>query len=278
MSLGIAFKGPEGIVLAADSRVILQAEVTHGAEKMVLPSAFDNATKLLQIAGHKYVGAVTYGLGAIGQQEPRTAHSLLLELEGYLSKKDTERFTVKDYAENLGKFFNDQWQARMPTNYSGPDMIFLVGGFDPDEPYGKVFQVLIPSNPVPAECNAGQFGITWGGQSEYTHRLIKGFDPQMPSLVQNFLHLTPEQTTALAGHLESALSSPIPYQFLPLQDSVNLSILLISTTMQIQNWVVGVRGVGGAIDVATITRKCGFVAVQQKAISGHKIIIRRAGD
>jgi hypothetical protein len=278
MSLGIAFKGPEGIVLAADSRVILQAEVTHGAEKMVLPSAFDNATKLLQIAGHKYVGAVTYGLGAIGQQEPRTAHSFLLEFEDYLSKKKIDRFPIKDFAENLANFFKEQWNGRMPSNYSGPDMVFLVGGFDAGEPYGKVFQVLIPSNIVPTEYNAGQFGITWGGQSEYTHRLIKGFDPQMPSLVQNFLKLSPEQTIELERHLENALSSPIPYQFLPLQDSVNLSILLIRTTMEIQNWIVGVRGVGGAIDVATITRKDGFIAVQQKAISGEKIIIRRAGD
>ena len=278
MSLGIAFKGPEGIVLAADSRVILQAEVTHGAEKMVLPSAFDNATKLLQIAGHKYVGAVTYGLGAIGQQEPRTAHSFLLEFEDYLSKKKIDRFPIKDFAENLANFFKEQWNGRMPSNYSGPDMVFLVGGFDADEPYGKVFQVLIPSNIVPTEYNAGQFGITWGGQSEYTHRLIKGFDPQMPSLVQNFLKLNPEQTIELERYLENALSSPIPYQFLPLQDSVNLSILLIRTTMEIQNWIVGVRGVGGAIDVATITRKDGFIAVQQKAISGEKIIIRRAGD
>ena len=278
MSLGIAFKGPEGIVLAADSRVILSAEMQSGVEKMILPSTFDNATKLLQITGHNYVGAVTYGVGAIGQQEPRTAHSFLLEFEDYLSKKDIKRLPIKDFAENLANFFIIQWKDRMPSNYSGPDMVFLVGGFDAGEPYGRVFQVLIPSNLVPIECNAGQFGITWGGQSEYTHRLIKGFDPRMPSLVQNFLSLSAEQTTALEGHLESALSSPIPYQFLPLQDSVNLSILLIRTTMEIQNWIVGVRGVGGAIDVATITRKEGFIPVQQKAIIGQRTIIRRTGD
>jgi 20S proteasome alpha/beta subunit len=75
MSLGIAFKGPEGIVLAADSRVTLTAEMKHGNEKMTLPSTFDNATKLLKIAEHNYIGVVTYGVGAIGQQEPRTAHS-----------------------------------------------------------------------------------------------------------------------------------------------------------------------------------------------------------
>jgi hypothetical protein len=43
--------------------------------------------------------------------------------------------------------------------------------------------------------------------------------------------------------------------------------------MEIQNWIVGVRGVGGAIDVATITRTDGFQSVQRKAIVGEKRIL-----
>jgi hypothetical protein len=78
MSLGIAFKGPEGIVLAADSRVSLTA---NAPGKPPITATFDNAIKLLQVKGQKYVGAVTYGLGAIGQQEPRTAHSFVPEFE-----------------------------------------------------------------------------------------------------------------------------------------------------------------------------------------------------
>lgn len=273
MSLGIAFKGPEGIVLAADSRVILTAEMRHGQERMMLPSTFDSATKLLQIAGHDYVGAVTYGVGAIGQQEPRTAHSFLPEFEDYLSKKNTNRLPINQFASNLSEFFKQQWETRMPRNYSGPDMVFLVGGFDSNEPYGRVFQVAIPSSPEPTEQNAGQFGITWGGQLEYTHRLIKGFDPKLPSLAQSFLTLRDEQKTELERHLEGQLSLPIPYQFLPLQDCVHLSIFLIRTTMEIQKWIVGVRGVGGAIDVATITRTDGFTPIQQKTIIGQKYVL-----
>ena len=74
MSLGIAFKGPEGIVLAADSRVTLMAQVQQPnlPTPMVLPASYDNATKLLRIKGQRYVGAVTYGAGAIGVTEPRT--------------------------------------------------------------------------------------------------------------------------------------------------------------------------------------------------------------
>ena len=196
MSLGIAFKGPEGIVLAADSRVTLTAEKQRGEERMMFPSTFDNATKLLQIAGHNYVGAVTYGVGAIGQQEPRTAHSFLPEFEDALLKENIGRLAVEDFAVRFSDFFTHQWADKMPDDYSGPDMVFLIGGFDKGSPYGRVFKFNIPSNPVPEEQNAGQFGVTWGGQLEYTTRLIKGFDPQLPSVVQNFLGLTDEQRTA----------------------------------------------------------------------------------
>lgn len=273
MSLGIAFKGPEGIVLAADSRVTLTAEMQRGEERMMLPSTFDNATKLLHIAGHNYVGVVTYGVGAIGQQEPRTAHSFLPEFEDALSREGVGRLSIEDFAVRFSDFFMRQWTAKMPDDYSGPDMVFLIGGFDEDAPYGRVYKADVPSNPTPEEQNADQFGITWGGQLEYTTRLIKGFDPQLPLLVQSFAGLTDEQRTALQKHLEGALSSRIPYQFLPLQDCVDLSIFLIRTTMEVQNWIVGVRGVGGAIDVATITRTEGFRPVQQKTIVGQKRVV-----
>ena len=273
MSLGIAFKGPEGIVLAADSRVTLTAEMQQGSNKMMLPATYDNATKLLEISAYKHVGVVTYGIGAIGQREPRTAHSFLPELEETLSKEAIDPFCVDKFATKLGVFFMEQWKKIMPGDYSGPDMVFLIGGFDKAAPYGKVYQVSIPSKPEPIEQNIGQFGVTWGGQLEHTNRLIKGFDPQLPMIVQNFLKLTDEQRIALEKHLDGALSTRIPYPFLPLQDCVNLSIFLIRTTMELQNWIIGVRGVGGAIDVATITRTDGFKPIQRKMIVGQRNII-----
>jgi hypothetical protein len=275
MSLGIAFKGPEGIVLAADSRVTLTAEIQRDQGKMTLPSTFDNATKLLQIPRQKYVGVVTYGLGAIGLQEPRTAYGFLPEFEGKLAdklaEKNTKRLSVEDFSKAFSDFFMEQWTDKMPKDYTGLPMTFLVGGFNKDEPYGKVYKIDIPSQPTPQEQqSAGQFGITWGGQQEHTTRLLKGFDPGLLSIVQEFLQLTDEQRIALERHLENKLSSRIPYQFLPLQDCVDLSVFLIRTTIEIQNWTVDVRGVGGAIDVATITRTDGFQSVQQKKIVGQR--------
>jgi hypothetical protein len=89
-------------------------------------------------------------------------------------------------------------------------------------------------------------------------------------MIQDLLKLTDEQRTSLEKSLESSLSLHIPYQFLPLQDCIDLSIFLVRTSIEIQTWIVGVRGVGGAIDVATITRTEGFKFVQQKRIVGQR--------
>ena len=268
MSLGIAFKGPEGIVLAADSRVTLTTEVPQGDRIAVLPSTFDNATKLLEIPKQRYVGVVTHGLGGIGSKEPRTAHSFVPELDAQLPNR---RLPVRDFADALSCFFVDQWRATMPERWQGPDMTFLVGGYDEDAIYGSVWQIDVPSHPEPREWNRGtEFGLTWGGQLEYVNRLIKGFDPALPSLARECLGLTDEQTHGLESYLEERLSSHIPYQFLPLQDCVDLAVYLIRSTIQLQTWTVGVRGVGGAIDVATITRTGGFQPVMRKAVGAGR--------
>ena len=146
MSLAVAILGPEGVVLAADSRITLTAE-RPGAPP--LPVNFDTATKLLGFSEpHSYVGAVTYGTAVIGL---RSAHSLVPEFEVKLEKES--RLPVKEFADRLSEFFLGQWQKVIPEDYDGPSMMFIVGGFDPQAAYGRVFLVDIPNNPEPVERN-----------------------------------------------------------------------------------------------------------------------------
>lgn len=215
MSLGIAFKGAEGIVLAADSRVTLLAMMqpgpqapgpqapgaqAPGVQATAIPATFDNATKLLRVAGQKFVGAVTYGVGALGQLQPRTAHSFLPEFEAELAKKHGQgtRLPVQSFAQELSDFFLRHWQSQgMPMHPPpGNDMVFLVGGYDKDEPYGRVFEIYIPTRPGPVERHVGEFGMVWGGQREYIDRLIAGFDPNLPAFVQPILNLNDQQRDA----------------------------------------------------------------------------------
>jgi hypothetical protein len=282
MSLGIAFKSPEGVILAADSRVTLTATLpqaqpvlpgTPSPPTVLLPCTYDNATKLLHVKSQPHIGAVTYGAAAIGIREPRTAHSYLPELEEIVNKEfPGKRMTVAEYAKVLSDFFMGKWTSQnMPTG-PGQDMIFLVGGYDFGGVYGKLFEIFIPNNPTPVErCgSAGDFGMVWGGQREFADRLVGGFDGRLPGMAQAFLSLDDAKRDALEAHLKGNLQTQIPFAFLPLQDCVDLAIFLIRMTIVMQHWIIGVRGVGGAVDVAVITQTSGFTEIQKKQLRGEE--------
>ena len=266
MTLAIAFKGSEGVVLAADSRVTLQAimQLPGAPHPLIVPATYDNATKLLKVGGQDHVAAVTYNASAIGIQQPRTAHSLLPEFEAQLA--DEPRLGVEEFARRLSTFFADQWQTR--GGGTGDAMEFLVGGYDDGQAYGKVFYFAVPTAPQPSERLQNDFGIQWGGQSEITSRVLNGYDDALLTLVQ--AKVPGSDRAALAAEITPISGSAIPYQFLPLQDCIDLSVLLIRTTGQVLDYQVGIRGVGGSIDVATVTRAEGFRYVQRKEIRGER--------
>jgi len=265
VSLAIAVKGTEGIVLAADSRVTLEAR-KQGAPP--LPITFDNATKLLSFSGdeHKYVGAITYGAAVIGS---RTAHSFVSEFEQTMLSEKPRRLSIKEYAGSLSSFFLKQWRETVLGGYTGPDMTFVVGGYSPGSAYGEIFLFSVPNRPDPEPQHENGFGMTWGGQLEVVSRLIHGFDPQLMGIAQRVLNLDDKQTQALLAELRSKLQYPIPWEVLAMQDCVDLATFLIRSTMTAQRMAVALRGVGGAIDVATITRTRGIEYVQQKKIHGE---------
>lgn len=262
MSLGVAIKGPEGIVLAADSRVTLEARAPNVLPLLV---SFDNATKLLSFSKQRFAGAVTYGAALIGL---RTAHSFVPEFD---LKLPDEHLEVEEFAKGLSTFFEARWKESMPDDYPGPDMTFIVGGFGPGAAYGRVFLFSIPRNPQPVEQNPGEhnFGMTWGGQLQIATRIIHGYDPALPPTLAQAMGVSEDQLRQALTSLRQQLEFRIPYDVLPLQDCVNLAIFLIRATISAQALAVGVRGVGGPIDVAIITRTEGLKYVQQKKTRGE---------
>lgn len=265
MSLGIAIKAPEGIVLAAESRVTLFANT--GAQ--TLNVNFDNATKLFSFsAPNSSIGVVTYGQAVIGF---RTAQGFVTEFEATLPP---DRLPTEEFAKRLSAFYLEQWNEANKQPYTGAPMVFIVAGFDDGDPYGKIFEVAIPSDPEPAVRygGEGEFGMAWGGQREIVDRLIKGYDHRLMPIAAQKLGIPPENFGEFTRELEQPLSQlelRIPFQVLPLQDCVDLAIFFLRTTIDAQKLTVGIRGCGGFIDVATITRRDGLQFVQKKSIHGE---------
>jgi hypothetical protein len=179
---------------------------------MLIPATYDNATKVLKVAGQNFVAAITYGVGAIGQPpaSPRTAHSFLPEFEEEITQPS--RLSVEDFALKLGDFFNRQWQATMPAG--GPpmgDMVFLVAGYNENEPYGRVYQIAIPSAPKPVEQNVNEFGLTYGGQIEITARILDGIDRGAIQSITMHLSLAQNIADNLFTSIKQRHMLKIPY-------------------------------------------------------------------
>ena len=257
MSLGVVVKGPEGVVLAADTRVTLDRAVGSGPPVRV---NFDNASKLLTLGSpHNRVAAVTYGIGAIGG---RTAHSLMPEFQQSLAGAS---LTTSGYASQLGQFLASCWVAAGEQGV----MSLIIAGVDEGSPYGEVHRIEVPNSPTPVEQHQGSFGMSWGGQLEIVNRIVQGFDPALLSLVAGFCGSAVD-VDQLAEHLRQRLEFTIPYASLPLQDCIDLAAFLIRTTMVAQNLSVGPRGVGGTIEIITITPTEGLQWVQKRQIHGER--------
>lgn len=264
MSLGVVIKGSDGIVLAVDSRVTLEA-MRDGMAPITIN--FDNASKFLHFSHpHDFVGAITYGTAVIGQ---RTANSFIPEFEQTFLSKSKERLKVISYARKLSEFYMARWQELMPKNYKGLPVNFIIGGYDKGEPYGSVYVFSIPNKPKPEPKNPNDFGMTWGGQLEIASRIIQGCDPRFLTIVKNTLKLNDDQVNLLTAELRKNLGFPIPYAILPLQDCVDLAIFLIRSTITAQRLSIGIRGVGGLIEVATVKRTQKLTFIQKKEIQGE---------
>jgi len=271
MSLGIVIKGSEGIVLAADSRVTLTVAVSNpGEPPLNLPVNFDNATKLLTFAKpNKWIGAVTYGDALIGTKlsDMRTPKSFVPEFE---VKFRDERLSVEEFSKQLSDFFLKQWNSRMPSTHEGSGMVFVVGGFDQEAAYGSVYLFNIPNQPTPTERSPKDFGITIGGQQELAARMIQGYDLRLIEILKKELNLNMNQVEKMK-HALNQIQLQIPFPILSLQDCIDLGVFLIKTTTAAQNLSIGVRGVGGAVDLAVITQRDGLKIIQQKELVGERI-------
>jgi hypothetical protein len=227
----------------------------------VVHNTFDNATKLFSFGSpHDHIGVVTYGQASIGQ---RTAYSFVPEFEASL---DGQLESVLDYAQAISKFYLQQWKLVMPNPYLGPDMTFIVGGFNNAEPHGRVYLINIPNNPEPIEqsAKAGEFSMTWGGQKEIVDRLIMGYDNRALAIIFSILQPKPEQIPIIIQALRTNLQLQIPLDVMALQDCVALARLFINTTINTQELTIGLRGCGGPVDIAIIRRNEKLKYIQRK--------------
>lgn len=260
MTITVCILAPTGIVLAADSRQITQS--FHGHWRV----DSDNASKIFQLG--PYLTASVYGQGTYYSSEtesPQSIGTILHSVASHLTGDHTVReATTRIYR----RVTNELKKHRGVTGTKEEGVGFYVAGYSPGENIGELYRCELPGK-VTLERKTNDAGAVWNGQREIVDRLILGYDPRL----FQFLNPSEPHMALTDAKWRQKLQLHINFQTMPLQDAVDLAVLLVNATIkleQLSDGIVGapgqLPGCGGAIDVAVITPEEGFRWLQHKRL------------
>jgi len=263
MSVVIAVKVSEGLVLAADSASTLQGRVAgpQGEQQGILKT-YTNARKLLQI-GDFPIGILTWGQAFIG---PRTLESHVREWEHKNNWQDQTAYkklvnkpiSVGKCAESLHRHlvsvYNDEF-GKLPKEQQ-PGIGILVSGYSEGEFFPAIWRFVLPiesdqiHNQRPDVNGKPDFGASWYGLTEPLIRLHWGRDDLVLKIISEKFNIPLD---VIQKEL-APLQYPIPFGGMPLQDAIEYAYYMISVAIGRFRFVIGPELCGGKVDLAVITQ------------------------
>jgi len=235
MSLIVTVYTHEGIVMAADSRLTLNAKVLQdGKPNKTISFDFSNATQKI-FRTRKNVGISTCGKADI-QHRP---------IAGYI-----EAFAAENVDTNV-----DDLAQQLLIHFRAlkPDLntVFHVTGYTEDRQQ-RVYIVAVAQNKVVKVNPHGEQGATWDGETDVLTRIIntswlsddKGNPGQQLPLYR------------------------IPWEFFSLQDATDFAVFAMSTTIGAIRFQNRIKTVGGPIDILIVKPQEAFW-LQRKELRGE---------
>ena len=265
MTLAIALVAGDGIAVAADSRTSRQFSATLSRV------ASDFTHKVFQVAN---VAVATYGYAFLkGRNIAGHMAQFATRYEG------AEEASAQTVANELNEYFGDLFVEHMKVTEEAPipegatALGFLVAGYDSG--VGCLYEVCLPAGTVAKQGDSTTGTGAWRGQTDVVTRLLKGVDLDLlpryagpEGRIQHVMGLQPD-----FAKMEYA----IMLNMMNLQDAVDLAVLLIRTTIDVQRLTHGTvatpgswPGVGGPIEIATVTARNGFQWLQATQLQAER--------
>jgi hypothetical protein len=258
----VSVKINDGIVMAADS-----------AGTMASGQIYAHANKITNLGRGLPVGAMSTGAGGIGNESVET---LLKDLRRRFDgcdpahpgwRLDRSNYTMEHIAGRLRAFLFEEKAALAaePTNLQ-----LRLCGYSAGRPLAEVWEVSMAGwdCPMPRRImEETAFGVMWDGQYEALNRLILGlgFDVDA-TLVKH--GMAPDAAGRLQTELVRDLYATLSVPAMPIRDAIDLARYLVETTIGFVRFAVFLpKSVGGAVDIAAITKHEGFQWVQRKSFN-----------
>jgi hypothetical protein len=251
MTIVVGVAAPDGLILAADSRMTYAPHGGRGRTRV----GSDSTQKVFSVWDR--FGVACYGAGFV---KDKTVTGQMSDFEASFGEPQGD---VEQFASELEAFFAARMGRRSTAAgkpwESGEErrLGFLVAGYDVSG-VGRLLDVRVPEPGgaaiFPSGPSTENIGATWRGQDDVLNRLMAGFDSDL--LKASKVHVPPVLDKALA-EFEYSILPPITTQ-----DAVDCAVFLIRTTIGMQRFCDGTRalpgrvpGCGGPIRVLNVARR-----------------------
>jgi len=213
--------------------------------------------------------AMTCGMGNIGGSSisilAKELRALLTNDNGW--KLDPASYTIEDVCSKANKYFYEMQYLGDENRPKGEHSFELfVGGISSGERLGEVWKISVingqASGPV-CVSPRGQFGVIWAGQPEALNRLILGYSGLVPQGLTE-AGIKEAEVGPLMDAIRSKTQAALTHPAMPVQDAIDLADFLVDLTIRFTKFLPGANTVGGAVDVATVTRHEGFKWIRRK--------------
>ncbi|RJX17553.1 MAG: hypothetical protein C4575_12990 [Desulforudis sp.] len=280
MTICVAVKVSEGLVLAADSAATIHGELhlPNGEVSIGILKTYEHARKLSHVKDYP-IGTLSWGLSLIG---PRSVESLIKEYEYSLQSLQEEqekahlcrlegraevdpfRYQVRDIAQGLFQHIKKFYEANLPEDKRSP-LGILVSGYSSDQFFPEQFMIQIPESPDLKELRKDvngkpNFGADWFGLTDAMTRLHWGRDQQVVAIIADRFKVEKEEVRQLLEPLQYQ----IVFDGMPLQDAIDFAVYVVNVVIGRYRFVLGAPLCGGEIDVAVITPD-NFTWINRKA-------------
>ncbi len=266
MTVCVAVKVHDCIVFAADSATSLSATDAAGNQHII--NIYENANKVFNLHKGLPICAMTAGIGNFG---PSSISTMSKDLRRLFSSDDAgwrldpAKYTLEEVAEKTRKyFFEKKFAAAAPPPQGTFD--YWIGGYSAEAELGELWHIQIQNgvcNAPVCKASPDQTTIEWGGQPEAINRLLLGYGQALPQALLD-AGLEKSQLEGLMRHIVLRSQANVLSEAMPVIDAINLAEFLVDTTKKFVQFLPGGNTVGGAVDVATVTKHEGFKWISRK--------------
>jgi hypothetical protein len=266
MTVCVAVKVHDCIVFAADSASTLTSTNPDGSQ--VVLNVYNNADKVFNLHRELPLVAMTAGMGHIGGRSISSlAKELRLRLTSGDAKIDMASYAVSDVVDIAANFFRDAYEAQSNDKNPNDYLEFWIGGYGSSNEHGEIWKLSIVSgrfeDPLQLNKETDAQAIYWGGQGTAIARLLLGVDNDF---VQAMIDegIDPDLSQVMYNKARQRLETQLLSATMPVIDVIRLAEFLVETTKGYFSFAFGSDIVGGATDLATVTKYEGFKWIKRK--------------